>query len=159
MHIQKIEIENLKNIATFSMKFEEGKTAGYPSWQAKMGFQLKKTFPKIQFIVTTHSPLVCHAADTIWKLAKPGTSESSREVQGGEFSRLKYGTISESFETSVFAGVETQSHEASEKLQKLAYLNTQALKRTLTESEQAERKNLQQYFPTMAYSTSYDTNS
>jgi predicted ATP-binding protein involved in virulence len=131
----------------------------HPSWQAKMGFQLKKIFPQIQFIVTTHSPLVCHAADTIWKLAKPGTAEKSRQVKGVEFSRLKYGNISESFETSVFAEVETQSHEATEKLQKLAYLNVQALKRTLTESEQTERRNLQQYFPTTAYSTSYDTNS
>lgn len=35
----------------------------HPQWQRKIGFWLKEHFPKIQFIVTTHSPIVCQAAD------------------------------------------------------------------------------------------------
>ena len=35
----------------------------YPSWQRKILGVLKKTFPNIQFIVTTHSPIVLSEAD------------------------------------------------------------------------------------------------
>ncbi len=35
----------------------------HPEWQRRIGFWLKVRFPKIQFIVTTHSPLICQAAD------------------------------------------------------------------------------------------------
>ncbi|MBF0182095.1 MAG: AAA family ATPase [Magnetococcales bacterium] len=35
----------------------------HPSWQQEIGFWLKRHFPKIQFLVTSHSPLVCQAAD------------------------------------------------------------------------------------------------
>ena len=30
----------------------------HPTWQRQILSQLRRTFPKIQFIVTTHSPLV-----------------------------------------------------------------------------------------------------
>ena len=33
------------------------------SWQRRIGTWLKGHFPNIQFIVTTHSPYICHAAD------------------------------------------------------------------------------------------------
>ena len=35
----------------------------HPSWQRKILGVLKKTFPNIQFIVTTHSPIVLSEAD------------------------------------------------------------------------------------------------
>lgn len=35
----------------------------HPQLQQQLGFWLKKHFPNIQFIVTTHSPLICQAAD------------------------------------------------------------------------------------------------
>lgn len=35
----------------------------HPEWQLEIGPWLKKAFPKVQFIVTTHSPLICQAAD------------------------------------------------------------------------------------------------
>jgi predicted ATP-binding protein involved in virulence len=36
----------------------------HPSWQLKIVDNLKKTFPKIQFVITTHSPLIIGSADT-----------------------------------------------------------------------------------------------
>jgi hypothetical protein len=36
----------------------------HPGWQRDIGFWLKRHFPRIQFIVTTHSPLVCQAVDS-----------------------------------------------------------------------------------------------
>lgn len=35
----------------------------HPEWQRDIGFWLKEHFPSVQFIVTTHSPIVCQAAD------------------------------------------------------------------------------------------------
>jgi hypothetical protein len=34
----------------------------HPEWQREVGFWLVRHFPRVQFIVTTHSPLVCAAA-------------------------------------------------------------------------------------------------
>ena len=34
----------------------------HPDWQREIGFWLQEHFPDVQFIVTTHSPLVCPAA-------------------------------------------------------------------------------------------------
>ena len=33
------------------------------AWQKRIGFWLKEHFPNIQFIVMTHSPFVCQAAN------------------------------------------------------------------------------------------------
>ncbi len=35
----------------------------HPEWQREIGFWLKRHFPNIQFLVTTHSPIICQAAD------------------------------------------------------------------------------------------------
>lgn len=49
----------------------------HPEWQREIGFWLKRHFPKVQFIVTSHSPLICQAADPngIFKLTEPGSGE------------------------------------------------------------------------------------
>src|SRR5438132_1106565 len=46
----------------------------HPEWQRQIGFWLKRHFPKMQFIVTTHSPLICQAADVkgLFHLPAPG---------------------------------------------------------------------------------------
>jgi len=35
----------------------------HPEWQRLIGFWLKERFPNVQFVVTTHSPMICQAAD------------------------------------------------------------------------------------------------
>ncbi|AQT72501.1 MULTISPECIES: AAA family ATPase [Streptomyces] len=49
----------------------------HPAWQREIGFWLKRHFPLVQFIVTTHSPLVCQAADhgRIYHVPQPGHGE------------------------------------------------------------------------------------
>jgi energy-coupling factor transporter ATP-binding protein EcfA2 len=62
----------------------------HPTWQRQIGIFLRKCFPKIQFVVTTHSPLVCQAADvgTVFRLPQPGTDEQGHMVTGAELDRL-----------------------------------------------------------------------
>jgi hypothetical protein len=49
----------------------------HPAWQREIGFWLKQHFPSVQFVVTTHSPLVCQAADggRIYHIPQPGQGE------------------------------------------------------------------------------------
>jgi predicted ATP-dependent endonuclease of OLD family len=65
----------------------------HPEWQREIGFWLKAHFPLVQFIVTTHSPLVCPAADhgRIYHVPQPGsgtpfrlTTEDYNEVVAGK---------------------------------------------------------------------------
>lgn len=47
----------------------------HPEWQREIGFWLKKHFPYIQFLVTSHSPIICQAADPngLFVLPEPGS--------------------------------------------------------------------------------------
>jgi energy-coupling factor transporter ATP-binding protein EcfA2 len=47
----------------------------HPEWQREIGFWLKRHFPNIQFLVTTHSPIICQAADPngLFVLPEPGS--------------------------------------------------------------------------------------
>jgi len=62
----------------------------HPAWQRDIGPWLTSHFPLAQFIVTTHSPLVCQAATggRIYVLPAPGAEESPRRVSAREYERL-----------------------------------------------------------------------
>ena len=54
----------------------------HPEWQREIGFWLKRHFPKIQFLVTTHSPIICQAADAngLFVLPEPGGDDKPRAL-------------------------------------------------------------------------------
>lgn len=93
----------------------------HPTWQQRIGFWLLKHFPDMQFIVTTHSPLICQAAKTVFKLPTPGTDEVGTFLEGVELDRLKYGNILEAYASEAFGKIEP-SKEGKAKLQRLAEL-------------------------------------
>ncbi len=92
----------------------------HPTWQTKIGQWFTKYFPQLQFIVTTHSPLICRACGEhgkIFKLAAPGSEKPSGEITGLNRDRLVYGDILEAYETDEFGdGVEWS--DEGRKLQK-----------------------------------------
>jgi hypothetical protein len=47
----------------------------HPEWQREIGFWLTRHFPKVQFLVTSHSPLICQAASArgLFHLPEPGS--------------------------------------------------------------------------------------
>jgi hypothetical protein len=59
----------------------------HPEWQRQIGFWLKARFPNIQFIVTTHSALICQAADQdmIYHLPPPGVVAEPNRIEGPEY--------------------------------------------------------------------------
>lgn len=124
----------------------------HPNWQQEIGFTLTRLFPNIQFIVTTHSPLVCQAAikGSVWKLPTPGTDEVAHRVTGEDLDRLRYGNITEAHSTRLFGLTDTRSDVGREKVKRLAELNRDELYRELSAEEQAEQEELRNALPTSA---------
>ena len=62
----------------------------HPEWQREIGFWLKQHLPNIQFLVTTHSPLICQAADThgLFVLPEPGSSDLPRRLSDEDYSKV-----------------------------------------------------------------------
>ena len=128
----------------------------HPSWQRQIGLWFREHFPSIQFIVTTHSPFVCQAADvgTVYRLPKPGSNEKAGMVTGTDLDRLLFGNIMDAYSTDMFGTGATRSEESKKRLQKLAELNMAELMRELTAEERQEQENLRSTLPTAAHSLS-----
>lgn len=101
----------------------------HPTWQTRIGQWFTKFFPKIQFIVTTHSPLICRASinGTIWRLAAPGSENVSGEITGTDKNRLIYGNILDAYGTEVFGETITIPEQTTAKLNRLTELNQKSM--------------------------------
>ncbi|BBL74359.1 AAA family ATPase [Methylomagnum ishizawai] len=62
----------------------------HPEWQREIGFWLTRHFPNIQFLVTSHSPLICQAADPngLFVLPEPGNDERPRALTPEEYQKV-----------------------------------------------------------------------
>ena len=65
----------------------------HPTWQKTIGYWFCRHFPNVQFIVSTHSPLVCQAAEngSVFLLPRAGTEGSGKMLKGQELQRLLFG--------------------------------------------------------------------
>ena len=130
----------------------------HPTWQRTIGVWFRKHFPNVQFIVSTHSPLICQAAEvgSVFRLPRPGASpdeDRGEMVKGLALQRLLYGNVLDAYSTGVFGEGVTRSESAQEKLDRLAELNTQELVATLSDDERDEQANLRAILPTDASET------
>ena len=125
----------------------------HPSWQRKIGLWFREHFPAVQFIVTTHSPLVCQAASvgTVFRLPAPGSDEKADFVTGTDLDRLLYGNILEAYSTELFGEGTTRSEESRKRLERLAELNIAEMERELTVAEREEQERLRATLPTTAH--------
>lgn len=116
----------------------------HPSWQARIGDWFLKVFPGIQFIVTTHSPLICRASEngSIWRLRAPGSDFTSGEITGTEKERLIFGDLLDAYGTELFGRNITQSPSGQQLTEKLAELNMKSFKQKLSPGEQTELEHL-----------------
>lgn len=62
----------------------------HPEWQRDIGFWLKRHFPNIQFLVTTHSPLICQAADRngLFVLPEPGSKREPHALSEADYKTI-----------------------------------------------------------------------
>lgn len=125
----------------------------HPSWQRRIGTWFTKYFPNMQFVVTTHSPLVCWSASegTIFRLPPPGSDEAGSMVEGEERKRLVNGTVLDAYGTELFGLGVSRSAEAQEKVEQLAELNVKKLSEGLSKDEAAKVEQLKADLPTTAY--------
>ncbi|MCX7049753.1 MAG: AAA family ATPase [Candidatus Sumerlaeota bacterium] len=122
----------------------------HPTWQKRIGQWFRRYFPKIQFIVTTHSPIICQSAEcgSIWRLPAPGGEEKPRRITGLELDRLVYGSILEAYGTDLFGADVTRSDSSTKMLDRLAQINVKSINKRLSAREMLERKHLLSVFPT-----------
>ncbi len=117
----------------------------HPEWQREIGFWLKKHFPKIQFLVTTHSPIICQAADEngLFVLPEPGSDVSPRPLTAEEYKKVVASKPDTILLTAAFGLQNTRSPRAVEGRAELAKL--QAKQRAgayLTSDEQTRWEQL-----------------
>jgi predicted ATP-binding protein involved in virulence len=87
------------------------------SWQKRVGFWLKRHFPNIQFLVTTHSPFICQAADPrgLIRLPAPGEERHVAHVTDDLYNTIVNGSIDDVILTELF-GVESPYSAETERL-------------------------------------------
>jgi predicted ATPase len=118
----------------------------HPSWQREIPEWLKIHFPKIQFLVTTHSPLVAQAADDggIFSLPMQGEKgREPRELSGPESDKIRLGKAEKTLLGNAFGLSSTRSTWALEQIERWKRLD--ARKRAgikLPDAEQRELKRL-----------------
>jgi AAA domain, putative AbiEii toxin, Type IV TA system len=118
----------------------------HPEWQRDIGFWLTKVFPNVQFLVTTHSPLICQAASEqgIFVLPEPGSGAEPRALPEEDYKKVIASTPDTILRTPAFGLANTRSPRAVEARKDLSALN--AKKRgggRLTPKEQAQYQQLE----------------
>ncbi|MCX4677120.1 ATP-binding protein [Streptomyces sp. NBC_01433] len=85
------------------------------SWQRRIGPWLTSHFPHIQFIVTTHSPYICQAADPGGLIRLPGVRENAAPevVPEDLYERVVYGSGDDAVLSDLF-GLDTPYSERAE---------------------------------------------
>jgi|ERR1044071_1991463 hypothetical protein len=122
----------------------------HPTWQTRIGQWFTQYFPNIQFLVTTHSPLVCRASDkgSIWRLAAPGSETKSGEITGVDKDRLIFGNVLDAYGTEVFGSNVTISEDAVEKKEEMVELNKKKMAGVIKPEEESKLEGLRQTFTT-----------
>ncbi|MFG2601447.1 AAA family ATPase [Streptomyces sp. NPDC048462] len=99
------------------------------TWQKSIGQWLTAHFPAIQFIVTTHSPYICQAADPGGLIRLPGVGEQKppQVVDEDLYGRIVYGTGDDAALSDLFGLDSPYSDEARELRGRLAELEYDVL--------------------------------
>ncbi|MCP4153010.1 MAG: AAA family ATPase [bacterium] len=119
------------------------------SWQQKIGFWLKNHFPKIQFIVSTHSPFICQAADPRGLIRLPGIGEDNPAEHVSEqlFNTVINGSVDEAVLTGLF-GLDTPHSPRSEKIRdELAGLEVLHIRGKATAAQKERYNELKKQLP------------
>jgi predicted ATP-binding protein involved in virulence len=125
----------------------------HPSWQQTLGFWLKKHFPKIQFIVTTHSPFVCQAADPggLIRLQPDPVTPAAEHLSTEEYNRVVHDGADSAVVTSLFGLDSPYSSETEALRERLSQLEAKQLQGIkLTKAEKTELERLHSQIPNTA---------
>ncbi|NGO41930.1 AAA family ATPase [Streptomyces ureilyticus] len=114
------------------------------TWQRRIGDWLRTHFPRIQFIVTSHSPYICQAADPGGLIRLPGPEEERGPeiVDDALYHRIVYGSGEDAALSELF-GLETPySSRAEERRARLVRLERKVFDDEASEEELREYREL-----------------
>ena len=116
----------------------------HPEWQRQIGFWLKRHFPNVQFIVSSHSAFVCQAADElgVYALSSKSMDEPVR-LEADEWQKIIAGTIDQILKSNAFRLTHTRSPKAVEARKEWSSLHAKGMRTKLTDAEQSRIKQLQ----------------
>jgi hypothetical protein len=119
----------------------------HPEWQREIGFWLKRHFPKVQFLVTTHSPIILQAADPngLFVLPEPGSSEHPRGLTHEEYQEVVASKPDSILRSPAFGLQNTRSEPVVEK--RALYSKLQSKKRAGALLSPTEEHDLQRLLP------------
>jgi hypothetical protein len=118
----------------------------HPEWQREIGFWLKRRFPKIQFLVTTHSPIICQAADPngLFVLPEPGSDQPPRALSAADYDTVIASRPDTILLTPAFGLQNTRSPQAVDARSEYAHLQAkQRAAGALSADEQARMAELE----------------
>ncbi|MCP5517790.1 MAG: AAA family ATPase [Verrucomicrobiales bacterium] len=120
----------------------------HPSWQRDIPEWLKTHFPKIQFLVSTHSPLIAQAADPNGLFILPlqaDDRQQARPATPAEYERIRWGTAHKTILGVAFGLQTTRTKWASRQLKRWQELNAKDHEGVpLKPTEKRELKTLKQ---------------
>lgn len=119
------------------------------SWQKRIGFWLKKHFPRVQFIVSTHSPFICQAADAagLIRLPAPGEVRNAEVITGRLFNRIVNGGADDATLSELFGLDYTHSLESELKRTRAAELEAKTIRGKANQGEQLELLEILEQLP------------
>lgn len=119
----------------------------HPEWQREIGFWLKRHFPKVQFLVTTHSPIILQAADPngLFVLPEPASGEKPRALTQEEYQKIIASRPDSILLSSAFGLENTRSEPAV--VARARYSRLQAKKRAGGKLSAAEKEEFQESLP------------
>ena len=114
------------------------------AWQQRIGFWLTRRFPRIQFLVTTHSPFICQAASPGGLIRLPAPGEERRIEPVGEetWRAIIQGGADDAVLTELFGLEHAHSAEAERLRKEVAALEAKVTRATATPEELARYKEL-----------------
>ncbi|MFM7199803.1 MAG: AAA family ATPase [Myxococcota bacterium] len=119
-------------------------------WQRRIGFWLKTHFPDVQFVVTTHSPYICQAAeqDGLFRLPSPSeTNAAVVRIENNEVYNILSGEADDAAVSSLFGLPYTHSEQTEILLEEVAKLSSRVSRRTATLEEREKLRTLAQSMP------------
>lgn len=109
-------------------------------WQQRIGTWLTQHFPKIQFLVTSHSPFICQAASPrgILRLPGPGEKRKIEHLEPRLFQAVVNGGADDAVMSELFGLDHAHSARAEALRQRVAQLELKMLQGTATKREQQQ---------------------
>lgn len=122
----------------------------HPSWQRRIGPWFKRHFPAVQFIVTTHSPFICQAAERGALLRVSATPEGLsgvEKVSDETWREVAFGTIDDAVLGALFDVRSVYSDEAERDREEVARLEIAARRGRASPEDQARLSRLLENLP------------